>query len=207
MPDFQIDHTKIRSILADAYMSLRQRCDDALAAFAELPDQLTTDEDIDLAQGVVRELNETREAARRGRLSDQKPFKDASSTVQQWFDDIEKPLQDALSNVLNRIADVALSRRPNFPADRSTSDPVVKVGEIAIVSKLAIAKVLGPDIELVCSVKAFDRATLDLEKLRNYLTDVSLLTACRKYLKEHGSEQLMGVWYEEVAQPKEIDNG
>ena len=43
MPDFQIDRTKIRSILADAYISLRQRCDDALAVFAELPDQLTTD--------------------------------------------------------------------------------------------------------------------------------------------------------------------
>src|SRR6266404_4483802 len=65
MPDFQIDHNKIRSILADAYVSLRQRRDDVIAAFAKLPDRLTTDEDIELAQGVVRELNETREAARR----------------------------------------------------------------------------------------------------------------------------------------------
>ena len=81
MPDFQIDHNKIRSILADAYISLRQRRDNVIAAFVELPDQLVTDEDIELAQGVIRELNETREAARRDRLSDQKPFKDASATI------------------------------------------------------------------------------------------------------------------------------
>ena len=69
-------------------------------------------------------------------------------------------------------------------------------------SNSPLAKVLGSDIELVCSVKAFDRATLELEQLRNYLTEVSLLSACRKHLREHGSEKIMGVWYEEVAQPK-----
>src|SRR5690349_6789736 len=79
MPYFQIDHIKLRSILADAYLSLRQRRDNVIAAFAKLPDQLATDEDIELAQGIVRELNETREATRRDRLSDQKPFKEASA--------------------------------------------------------------------------------------------------------------------------------
>jgi hypothetical protein len=49
MPDLQIDHNKIRSILADAYISLRQRRDNVIAAFVELPDQLVTDEDIELA--------------------------------------------------------------------------------------------------------------------------------------------------------------
>jgi hypothetical protein len=202
MPNFQIDHNKIRSILANAYISLRQRRDDVIAAFAKLPNQLTTDEDIELAQGVVRELNETREAARRDRLSDQKPFKDASATVQECFEDIEKSLQGALSKVLNRIADVARSRQPNFPADRSTADPVATAGETPIVTNSPLAKVLGPEIELVWLVKDIDRATLDLEKLRNYLTDAALFTACRKHLKEHGSEKIKGVWYEEVAQPK-----
>jgi hypothetical protein len=202
MPYFQIDHIKLRSILADAYLSLRQRRDIVIAAFAKLPDQLATDEDIELAQGVVRELNETRETARRDRLSDQKPFKDASATVQEFFDDIEKPLQSALSNVLNRIADVASSRKSNFPADRLAADPVVKAGEAPVVTNSPLAKVLGPEIELVWSIKEINRATLDLEKLRNYLTEASLLTACRKHLKEHGSEKIRGVWYKEVAQPK-----
>jgi hypothetical protein len=202
MPDFQIDHNKIRSILADAYISLRQRRDNVIAAFVELPDQLVTDEDIELAQGVIRELNETREAARRDRLSDQKPFKDASATIQEFFDDIEKPLEGALKSVLNRIADVARSRQPNFPADRPTGDPVARTGETPIVTNSALAKVLGPEIELVWSVKDIDRETLDLEKLRNYLTAASLFTACRKHLKEQGSEQIKGVWYERVAQPK-----
>jgi hypothetical protein len=173
-----------------------------IAAFAKLPDQLATDEDIELAQGVVRELNETREAARRDRLRDQKPFKDASATVQEFFDDIEKPLQGPLKNVLNRIADVARSRQPNFPADQSTGDPVARAGETPIVTNSPLAKVLGPEIELVWSVKDIDRATLDLERVRDYLTEVSLLTACRKHLKEHGPEQIKGVWHERVAQPK-----
>ena len=42
---------------------------------------------------------------------------------QEFFDDIEKPLEGALKSVLNRIADVARSRQPNFPADRPTGDP------------------------------------------------------------------------------------
>jgi hypothetical protein len=202
MPDFQIDHNKIRLILTNAYISLRQRRDNVIAAFAKLPDQLATDEDIELAQRIVRELNETREAARRDRLSDQKPFKDASAMVQEFFDDIEKPLQGALKDVLNRIADVARSRQPNFPADASPGDAVAIAGETPIVTNSPLAKVLGPDIELVWSVKGIDRATLDLEKLRDYLTEVSLFTACRKHLKERGSEQIKGVWYERVAQPK-----
>ena len=35
MPDFQIDHNKIRLILTNAYMSLRQRRDNVIAAFAK----------------------------------------------------------------------------------------------------------------------------------------------------------------------------
>jgi len=76
-------------------------------------------------------------------------------------------MNDVEFDLRNTPTDVASSRRPNFPADRSTADPVVKAGEIPIVTNWPLAKVLGPEIELVWSVKDIDRATLDLEKLRS----------------------------------------
>ena len=88
------------------------------------------------------------------------------------------------------------------PWDASTADPVVRAGETPESHNPPLANVLGPEIELVWSVKDIDRATLDLEKLRKYLSEASLFTACRKHLKEHGPETIKGVWYEEVAEPK-----
>jgi hypothetical protein len=48
-------------------------------------------------------------------------------------------------------------------------------------------------------VDGVDRAALDLEPLRFYLTDAALLAACRKHLEENGPHSLPGASYREVA--------
>jgi hypothetical protein len=202
MSNFAIDHGTIKSILVNAYASLLKRRDDVIAACANVPEHLQTENDFNNAQHIVEELKEAKNAARTARLSNQSPFKDASATVQEFFHDIEGPLQSALKTVLDRLTEAAHSRRPNLPKESMKPAPVVGIGAGSpIVTSSHLAAVLGPEIKLVWSVEGVDRATLNLEILRDFLTDACLLGACRKHLAAKGPNQIAGVVYKETAQP------
>ena len=199
---FAIDHDAIRSTLADANAPLLQRRDNLLAASSRAPEQLETDEDVDRARRFAKQLDEAIREARKARLSDGRPFRDASAAVKSFFDEIEKPLQSALQTVLNRLTDAAHHSRLK-QGETPQSAPPTPVG-INISGEAIVTTALprSPQIKLFWSIEGFDRATLDLEALRNYLTEASILAACRKHLADRGPQKLSGVVYHEVAQPK-----
>ena len=67
--------------------------------------------------------------------------------------------------------------------------------------KLQHSSILGDDLTIAWAVESFDRAKLDLEKLRQYLTDACLLAACGRHLNDHGPDKISGVAYHKVAKP------
>jgi hypothetical protein len=205
---FAIDHDAIKSTLADANAPLLKRRDDLLAACSRAPERLESDEDVTRARRFAGQLDEAIEEARKARLSDGRPFRDASATVKSFFDEIEKPLQSASRTILKRLTDTA-HRGRRYQAEPPMPEPPTAVGidvsGEAIVTSMPQQTTHSadahPEIRLVWSIQGFDRSTLNLEALRDFLTDASILAACRKHLAVHGPHKLQGVEYEEVAQP------
>ncbi len=203
---FAIDYDAISATLADANAPLLRRRDDLLAASARVPEQLDTDEDVDRARRFAGQLDETIREARKARLSDGRPFRDASATVKSFFDEIDKPLQNASRTILKRLTDAAHRVRPT-PGETPVQAPPAAIGidisgeAIVTTAPQPSPHPLHPEIKLAWSIEDFDRATLDLEALRDYLTEAAILAACRKHLADHGPQKLSGAVYREVAQP------
>ncbi len=206
---FAIDHDAIRATLADANAPLLRRRDDLLGASGRAPELLDSDQDIDRARLFARQLDEAIREARVARLSDGRPFRAASATVKRFFDEIEEPLKRASRTILKRLTDTAHRGRRNQTETPVSAPPTpvgIDVSGEAVVTAPPLhsptAAAAHREIMLVWSIESFDRATLDLEALRDYLTEASILAACRKHLADHGPRQLPGAVYREVAQPK-----
>lgn len=205
---FAIDYDAIETTIRDANERLINRSSDLLAAFSRMPDSLASDEDATNARRFAGQLDKAIREVRRARLSDGRPFKDATATVKAFFDGIDKPLKDALEFVLRRLTDAAHRSRPT-PDDIPVSAPA-PVGIDIFGETIVTAKThqtpqpisSHEEIKLVWSIEGFDRTKLDLEALRCHLTDVAIFAACRKHLADHGPHKLVGVNYREVAQPK-----
>ena len=109
---FAIDYDAIETTLGDANERLIKRSADLLAAFSRMPNSLLSDEDVTSARRFAGQLDDATKEARRARLSDGRPFKDAAATVKAFFDGIEKPIKAALEIVLKRLTDAAHRGRP-----------------------------------------------------------------------------------------------
>lgn len=205
---FAMDHDAIRATLADANLPLLRRRDDLLAAASRVPALLESDEDIDRGRRFAGQLDEAIRDARAARLADGRPFRDASGTVKRFFDDVEEPLRSASRTILKRLTDAA-HRGRTVQAETPVAAPPTPVGvdvsgaPVATTVAHRAARSVAPhqEIKLVWSIEGFDRATLDLAALRDYLTEASILAACRKHLADRGPQRLAGVVYREVAQP------
>lgn len=205
---FAIDHAAIEATLKDANEPLIKRGADLIAAYARMPESLVSDDDVTRARRFSGQLDEAIKEIRKARLSDGRPFKTATATVKAFFDGIDKPIKQALENVLTRLTDAADRGRPapdDIPEAAKAPVGIDVSGETIITAKSQQSpEPASPraEIQLAWSIEAVDRATLDLEALRSYLTDASLLAACRKHLATNGPHKLGGVSYREVAQPK-----
>jgi hypothetical protein len=204
---FAIDYGAIETTLKDANARLLKRRDDLLAAFSRAPDPLALDEDINRARHFAKQLEEAIREASKARLSDGRPFRDASATVKAFFDEIEKPLKKTLQAILKRLTDAAHqshSAPSTSPVPTSTPVAIDTSGEIIATAELRLPSQSGSqhaEIRLTWEIEGYDRAGLNLEALRKYLTDAAILAACRKHLADHGPHKLDGVVYREVAQP------
>jgi hypothetical protein len=195
---FAIDHAAIESILGDANQSLLKDRDKLLRRFDTLPSRLLTSEEIQESQEFARDLDATLKEAKDARLSDGRPFSDASKIVKDFFQRVEGPLQATRDELQERITQAALSRQGHSSTKEGEPTPVVKSrsGTAAI----SIAGTEAVQLTLQWEVVEFNRDRLDLEALRPFLTDSALLVACNKHLKEHGANKLAGATYEQKAE-------
>jgi hypothetical protein len=199
---FSIDHNAIRAVLADANRKLIERKDELCSALQRVPETLALPDHIARAQVFARQLQAALQESRSSRLSDGRPFRDATATLTAFFAQIDGPLQSAIATIRERLTEAALrsSDDPNRP-ERTVSVGVDISGDEVIAASRSPSGAAGDhgDIDLDWEIAAVDRKALDLESLRLFFTDSCLMTACKKHLAAHGPRALNGITYRQVA--------
>jgi hypothetical protein len=192
---FLINHDEIERLLHEATAALREKCDRIIFQYSEVPDELETDADLGRARDILGRIREVKKEAHQEALKDQTPFKAAVKTVKEFYDDIEKPLADALQDILNRFL---YAKREGLLS--AGDDPGTTIGVNIEGESIATSTPLT-HIMFVRSIECIDRATVDLEKLRNFLSEACLRKACERYHRKAGNKQdvIAGVTYREVA--------
>jgi hypothetical protein len=199
---FAIDHDAIRSVLAEANRRLLDRRDELCSALTRVPKTLMEPDQIARANVFARQLQGAIQETRSSRLSDGRPFRDATATVKAFFDQIERPLQSAVAAMRERLTEAALRNRDNqISPHQSVSVGVDLSGTEIIASRTSPATTVSDEttIDLDWEVASVDGQALDLEALRHLFTDSCLMTACKRHLAAHGARSLKGVIYKETA--------
>ncbi|MCW1918338.1 hypothetical protein NX862_06210 [Rhodobacter sp. KR11] len=204
---FAIDIDAAERSVAEANAELVQRHTLLLEAFDRIPTTLETAENIERAKRFARQLNESAQNCRRIRLADTKPIRDLLRRVDDFFKKMEKQATDAQNFVLE-----ALSREGRLQAEASRLDQTAAVASSPVVSLIVqpeTGEILGTAqrravdnaaaVQLQWAVDRIDRAEIELEALRPYLTDAALLHAVKAHLKANGPNALTGATYVQQA--------
>jgi hypothetical protein len=95
-----------------------------------------------------------------------------------------------------------LKEKSNIEVDRKNETDSHPMASVA--SSTGVREIIRneppalPNVKMVWQVKSFDRAGLDIEKLRPYLTDHSIKMAINSYIKDIGPNSIDGVEFEQV---------
>ncbi|MBT0957392.1 hypothetical protein IV417_08340 [Alphaproteobacteria bacterium KMM 3653] len=161
---------------------------------------------LDRARAIVRQDNRNIPALRRcaadlavlrkelqqARLGEGATFAEATQRIKAWFGPYEARVQSAQEYLAGMLANLEMEqtsdtkempRQPALPAlTESGRDP-------------SSADNTTSDQHSQAEITAVDRDTVDLEALRPYLTDYSLLIAAKRHLAEKGPGTLKGAEY------------
>ena len=171
----------------------------------------------------LRQLrNHTREVSR-ARLSDGRPFTDATDVVKKWFGKTENRLKEAdtklapiLEIYVSKLASEAEDiRRRNAELEESlnenvsqepavigtifSGEPLVTVNNPSEDNPIQLEEVPEqPNVEMIWQVNEFIRSELDLEKLRPFFTESAIKKAINAHIKSCGPNQIDGATYQQV---------
>ena len=198
---FAIDHDALRAVLADANRKLVERKDELCSALPRVPEALLVPDQIARTKIFARQLQDAIRELRSSRLSDGRPFREATATVAAFFREIDNPLQAAVGIISQRLTEAALRNRIDQAGpDRSVPVSVDLSGNEIIASRRAPGPGSGEaTIDLDWEIDDVERKALDLEALRPFFTDACLMTACKKHLGARGPQSLKGVTYKQSA--------
>ena len=204
---FSLEHDAIRAILAEANAGLLARAESLAGALDRMPAVLDSDELVERARRFRAQAAAAAEELRQARLNDGKPFRDADGVVKAFFIDAEARMAGIEREVRRRLTEAALRAEPPAEPPRAPGPPASAAGACGTLPEEADApNAAAPSavqaaaaIPLRWEVAGFDRARLDVEALRIFLTDAALLAACRKHLEENGPHRLDGATYRQVA--------
>lgn len=209
---FSIDIDAVLRAIAEANAGLVDRHNKLMAALSRVPPHLETDDDIERAKRFAEQLKDDASRCRAARLADTKPLNLLVKRVEAFFKTMEKQANAARDEVMTALSDAgrrraALVRASAPPVSLTPSPETVMInretGEVLAAATPPAAPRTAPaaDIPLTWHVDAVDRATVDLEALRPFLTEAALLTAARAHLKANGPHTLPGATYVEKAAP------
>lgn len=204
---FSIDYDIVKSTLLQANEALINKVNDYLkqsANYTTLDNNLAAEELKEYLIGLRSLAREVSSA----RLSDGRPFTDAVKVIQEWFGVTEAKLKEQdrkLSRLLSKYtSDLSktLKEKSNIEVDRKNETDSHPMASVA--SSTGVREIIRneppalPNVKMVWQVKSFDRAGLDIEKLRPYLTDHSIKMAINSYIKDIGPNSIDGVEFEQV---------
>ncbi|MDC0139843.1 hypothetical protein OAI04_03400 [Hyphomicrobiales bacterium] len=191
---FSINFDSIEEILADVNSDLIIKAEKLLNKSNNFLEITKTEEAEDL-KDYLKELRSIIIETSQARLSDGRPFVNATKVVKNWFGKTEnklKRMDKELSKILNLyISDVIIKNseiKSNNPRD---NNEIKEAPDNAITTKM-------PNLQLEWEVIDFDKELLDLEILREYLSDYSIMIALKNHLKANGPNQIKGAIYAQV---------
>lgn len=203
---FAIDLDAAERVVTEANPELLRRHAQLMAAFQRLPSSFETADNIARAKTFARQLRESASQCRATRLSDTRPLRDLLRRVDTFFKKMEKEAIDACSVVVDQLSSLGpASPTAGSPGnlgatvDQPSATVLISAesGEILGSGSLSSHPRRTTGFDWV--VSGVDRDTVDLEALRPFLTEASLLHAARAHLKAEGPNALFGATYKQRA--------
>ena len=216
---FSIDFEAIETVLEDANKLLLSKAEEIISKAHDYPDQINGVTEAEELKSFLAQLRlQTKEVAK-ARLSDGRPFSDASKVVKEWFGKIEDRLKAADKRASKALSSYATAlhkqaeeiRQRNEEKQRDLQHGTIPIVQASDGKEIISAKPTAsyedegmekeleiPDVPLVWQVKNYDIYQLDLEKIKHHLSDYAIKNAINSYIKKHGPHQLSGVEYEQI---------
>ncbi|MCU0242835.1 MAG: hypothetical protein MUF51_10480 [Vicinamibacteria bacterium] len=207
---FAIDIDAVLRAIAEANAGLVDRHKRLMDALRRVPPHLESDDDIERAKRFVEQLKDDASRCRAARLADTKPLNLLVKRVEAFFKTMEKEANAARDEVMAELSNAGRRRAAQArgsPQHVAPTPETVMInretGEVLAAATPPAAPRTAPAavITLTWHVDTVDRATVDLEALRPFLTEAALLTAARAHLKANGPHTLPGATYVEKAAP------
>jgi hypothetical protein len=207
---FAIDIEASLRAIAEANAGLVDRHKKLMDALDRVPPHLETDQDIERAKLFAEQLKDHASRCRTARLADTKPLRKLVERVEEFFKTMERPANAARDAVMAALSEAGRRRAAQarvFPqhADPTPETVIInrETGEVlaAAVPPGAPRTARAAAIPLTWHVDTVNRATVDLEALRPFLSESALQTAARAHLQANGPHTLPGATYVEKAAP------
>ena len=224
---FSIDLEAIERVLEDANAPMLSQAEQIISKAIEYPNEINENAEAEELKSFLAQLRLQTKQVAQARLSDGRPFSDASKVVKAWFGKTEDRLKTAdkrISNILSQYASAlhaqaAEIRRRNEDKQRLLREEEQKK-DIPIIQATSGENIISakppnpvrvqelnerleeepevPSVALVWQVKDYDINRLDLEKLRNHFSESAIKNAIKSHIKQHGAHQILGVEYEQT---------
>ena len=214
---FNVDFEAIKLTLSSANYLLVEKSKALIDSYEKLPTTIGSSNDLTSYKEYVRDSDNFSKESRSQRLSNSKPFRDATKVVNDFFKTIDDPIERELRVVKERINKKMREEYEKQQKDKSAEQknenvqtlekPLISTndGEIIMEAKDTTqakdersVSLDNTKVKLDYVVRGYDINQLDFNKLSKYFTDAAIITACKKHLEAEGAV-LEGVKYETIA--------
>lgn len=226
---FKIDIKTVEKILKEANVGLIEESERLIKEAENFPDILDSEVDLQKFRIFIQELNVHKKDLAQSRLSDSKPFSNATKRIKSWYEKVEKEIKSIeidFSKRINTFITLMIEEEKKNTQKNFSEDPEVQATTLEedIEANSALEDESEPigiaysgepivsyesedhqeirDIPTVWDIDSFDRKKIPFEKLRNYFSDSSILLALKKHLTSEGPNKLEGVKYSRVLDKK-----
>jgi hypothetical protein len=169
-----------------------------------MPSTLETDDAVVRAEAFARQIKAAVSDVRKAKSADKAPFTRAGKVVDGFFESLSKPLDRALATV-DRALDAARRRAARDAAADAAVTPIATGAGAQVVIMAAeppASNDVSPEVirqlSTIWKASFIDRGRLDLEALRDLMTDTEMDRLVARWLKENGPRPLGGVTWVEV---------
>ena len=210
---FNVDVNAIKSTLESANQILKENGLSLIGKYELLPSKITFDKDFDDSVAFIQESEKFLDESKKFRLSNGKPFREATKVINDYYKSIDEPVEQELRIVKERINTKALEEyeikqeheKIEKLAIEDENDTIVSTSEGEVIvdvdhhqdSELTV-ELSKSKVKMHYKVTGYNLADLDLNQLANYFTDSAILSACRKHMKNE-NKKINGIEYKTIA--------
>lgn len=201
---FDVDVEAVGRLVREANAGLAQRCADLVAVFDQMPPALDSDDAVRRAEAFARQIKAAISEVRKAKMQDKAPFARAEKVLDTYFTEMSKPLQKA-ANGVDSALNVARNHAKSRDRSASAVTPIAAGAGAQVVMTAVepdppglISAEVTAQLPTVWRAEFIDRAALDLEALRDLMTDAEMDRLVARWLKENGPKRLRGVRWTEV---------